>query len=409
MTVVEKIAGDLSYLAFPSPMSAVADGDHVLGMSDVSAPFFLPSRSTERGADVSAALREMAAGRPVLVVGDDGRGGEADLVVAAESITTETMAFLVRHGSGFVHVALALDDCDRLDLPPELPASRDRSGGTRRVAVDVIDGVTTGISARDRARTARALADADTLPDAFSRPGHVVVQAARPGGVLERAGHTEAAVDLARLAGLRPAGVLCGLVSERRPTEMAYGDELLEFAAARGIPVLGVSDLADHRRRSEPRVERLATTRLPTDAGPLRVVAYRAVRGDAEHLALVPGQPIDPTFPGALPWMSAGPVHVHVECVLGDALGSRRCGCAASLQSALDRVARDGCGVVVYLRRTGGALTTCRASVETVSRRRTSGLELLDEESRAVADDILRDLGACWTGRSAPGDAHEVA
>lgn len=403
MTVIEEISVGGPSLRFLDPMPV----EDVPETPDVPAPFALPIRSVERGAAVREAIAEMAAGRPVLILGAD-RDGEGDLVVAAENITTEMMASLVRHGSGFVRVALTLDDCERLDLPPELHSAADCSEGSRRVAVDAADGVTTGISARDRARTARALADARAGADDFRRPGHVVAVAARPGGVLEREGPAEAAVDLARLAGLRPAGVLCGLVSERHPMEMARGDELMEFAAARGIPVIGVADLAGHRRRTEPRVERMASTQIPTDAGPLRAVAYRAVHSHAEHLALVPGLPADPTFPGALPWMSAGPVHVHVECVVGDALGSRRCGCAAALEDALDRVARDGRGVVVYLRQVGGSLMTCSASGD-ASRGSTSGLERLDEESRAVANDILRDLGACSTGRPVRGHAHEVA
>lgn len=397
MTVIEKISTDRAL--FDVRESA----------TDVSAPFLLPSVDPERGAAVSAALTETAAGRPVLVVDDRGDGGEAHLVVAAQSVTTEWMAFLVRHGSGFVRVALESADCDRLDLPPEVPAARDRSSGSRRVAVDAAHGTTTGISAADRARTARQLADAGAVADDFRRPGHVVTVAAGPSGLLEREGYPEAAVDLARMAGLRPAGVFCELVSERRPSEMAGGDELAKFAAATGIPLLRVADLAEHRRRTEPRVERMATTRLPTDAGPLRAVAYRAVRGGAEHLALLPGHPADPSFPGALPWVVAGPVHVHVECVVGDALGSHRCGCAAALEDALERVAREGRGVVVYLRATGASLMTCPRSGGASGRRGPSGPEQVDGELRAVAEDILRDLGACWTSRVVRCGVDEVA
>jgi 3,4-dihydroxy 2-butanone 4-phosphate synthase/GTP cyclohydrolase II len=333
---------------------------------------------------VEHAIAEIAAGRAVVVVDDEDRENEGDLIFAADHASPELMAFMVRHSSGFVCVALPVDECERLALPPMHHTNSDGFGTAYRVTVDAVAGVSTGISARDRAHTARLLADPASRPTDLSRPGHVVPLAARPGGVLERGGHTEAAVDLTRLAGLRPAGVLCEIVSTRSPGAMARRDELVEFAATHRLAMISIAALAAHRRRTEEQVQRVTATRLPTGVGQVRAIGYRATVDGTEHVALVTGE-ID----GA----DDVPVHLHVECLLGDAFGSRRCGCARRLDAALREITARGSGVVVYLR--PGGSSTLRALQE-----RDAGLVGLDRgevcrpaDERGLAHHILRDLG----------------
>jgi 3,4-dihydroxy 2-butanone 4-phosphate synthase/GTP cyclohydrolase II len=333
---------------------------------------------------IDRAIDEIAAGRAVVVVDDEDRENEGDLIFAAELATPALMAFMVRHSSGFVCVALPEPECERLGLPPMHHTSSDQYGTAYRVTVDAVAGISTGISARDRAHTARLLADAAAGPADLSRPGHVVPLAARPGGVLERGGHTEAAIDLTRLAGRRPTGVLCEIVSTRTPGTMARRDELVEFAATHGLAMISITDLAAYRRRTEPQVERVVTTRLPTSAGPFRTVGYRATADGSEHIALVAGN-VD----GA----DDVPVHLHVECLLGDVFGSRRCGCAHRLDVAMREITRGGSGVIVYLR--PGVHTALRELQD-----HDAGLVGLGRgevcspaDARGLSAHVLRDLG----------------
>lgn len=335
---------------------------------------------------IGKALADIAAGRPVVVLDDEDRENEGDLVVAAERVDTATMSFLVRHTSGFVCVALPGDECARLALPPLHHSNSDAFGTAYRVTVDAMEGISTGISARDRARTARLLAGASTRPADFSRPGHVVPLAARPGGVLERAGHTEAAVDLTRLAGLRPAGVLSEIVSVREPGRMARRDELVDFAAEHDLLIISVAELAEYRRATEVSVERVTSADLPTQGGGGRTVGYRAARTGAEHLALVTGEVADGRDV---------PVHVHVECLLGDVFGSLRCRCSDHLDTAVREIAAAGRGVVVYLR--PGTHSPVRALQEQDSQvGRLDGRAAcvpFTAEDAAVTTTILADLG----------------
>jgi 3,4-dihydroxy 2-butanone 4-phosphate synthase/GTP cyclohydrolase II len=289
------------------------------------------------------AAEDLRAGRPVLVVDDQGREDEGDLVVAAELVTARTMAFVVAHTSGFVCVALSGEACDRLHLPPMTAASTEPRDTAYRVTVDARDGVGTGISASDRARTARLLADPATAPAELTRPGHVVPLRARDGGVLARPGHTEAAVDLARFAGLRPAAVLCEVVSPSDPTRMAGRAELAGFAATHGLTTVHVADLVAHGRQ-QVGVERTATAPLPTPYGVFRAAAYRDHAG-TEHLALVMGE-----IGGRPDSSDRVLVRVHSECLTGEALGSPRCDCGPQLRAALQRIADEGRGVLVYMR-----------------------------------------------------------
>lgn len=291
---------------------------------------------------VERAVAAIRSGHLVVVVDDADREYEGDLIFAAELATTETLAFVIRHTSGFVCVALPEETCNRLDLPMMCRESSDKFGTAYRVTVD-LDGQGTGISATDRAATIAALASRSAMPSDFTRPGHVIPLAAREGGVLARMGHTEAAVDLARLAGLYPAGGLCQIVSTDSPTEMARGPELERFAAEYNIEIISIADLVDYRRATEEQVRRHATAALPTAHGEFVAFGYRGVHDDAEHLALVVGD-----VQGA-----DVPVYVHTECLTGDALGSRACDCGGALERSLDVVADEGCGVVVYMRPPG--------------------------------------------------------
>ncbi len=304
-----------------------------------------------RLAGVPEALQALRRGLPVLVVDDEHRENEGDVVLAAENASPQWVAWTVRHTSGLLCAPMPADVAERLRLPAMVRDNQDPRGTAYTVSVDARTGVTTGISAADRARTVRLLADPATTPDDLVRPGHVLPLRARPGGVLERAGHTEAAVDLCRLAGLAPVGLIAELVHDDG-TMMRLPD-VLALGAEHGLPTISIADLALWRLvhdgsdappapDAEPapaRVQRVATTSLPTHHGPFTAHGFRDLLTGAEHLALVSG---DPSAPGAV-------VRLHSECLTGDVLGSLRCDCGAQLDAALDQVAEHG-GVVLYLR-----------------------------------------------------------
>ncbi|MFB6395334.1 bifunctional 3,4-dihydroxy-2-butanone-4-phosphate synthase/GTP cyclohydrolase II [Polymorphospora lycopeni] len=288
---------------------------------------------------IEQAVADIAAGRPVVVVDDEDRENEGDLIFAAELATPELLAFMVRHTSGYICAPLTEADADRLELPPMYHTNQDRRGTAYTVTVDAREGVSTGISAADRAHTIRLLADAATSPADLARPGHVVPLRAKAGGVLRRPGHTEAAVDLAVLAGLRPAAVLCELVND--DGTMQRLPDLARFSAEHGLTLITIADLIAYRRRTEKQVERVADARIPTAHGVFRAVGYRAEYDTNEHIALVAGD------------LGDGEdvlVRVHSECLTGDVFGSLRCDCGPQLDAALARVAQEGRGVVLYVR-----------------------------------------------------------
>ncbi|MDQ5855964.1 MAG: bifunctional 3,4-dihydroxy-2-butanone-4-phosphate synthase/GTP cyclohydrolase II [Actinomycetota bacterium] len=292
-------------------------------------------------AGIDRAIAEVAAGRPVIVVDDQERENEGDLILAAARATPELLAFMVRYTSGYICVALTGDDCDRLELPPMYHTNQDKRGTAYTVTVDAREGVTTGISAADRARTIRLLADPDAKSVDFVRPGHVVPLRAKEGGVLRRPGHTEAAVDLARLAGLPPAGVLGEIVSAKDDGDMARRDELEVFAAEHRLALITIADMIAYRRRFEKQIERVAEARIPTRHGDFRAVGFDSLLDGLEHIALVRGEIGD----GADVL-----VRMHSECLTGDIFGSLRCDCGTQLDAALAAVAAEGRGVVVYIR-----------------------------------------------------------
>jgi 3,4-dihydroxy 2-butanone 4-phosphate synthase / GTP cyclohydrolase II len=288
---------------------------------------------------IERAVRDIAAGKPVIVVDDEDRENEGDIIFAAQFASPDLVAFTVRYGSGFICAPMPADEADRLELPPMHHTSQDPHGTAYTVTVDARVGVTTGISAADRAHTMRTLAGPDTAPTDLTRPGHVVPLRARAGGVLRRPGHTEAAVDLTRLAGLRPFGVLCELVNDdgtmmRRP-------DLANFAGSHGLTLISIADLITYRRQTDNRVERVAEARIPTAYGVFTAIGYRSAHDGAENVALVYGDVGDGE--GVL-------VRVHSECLTGDVFGSLRCDCGPQLHAALAQVAAEGRGVVLYVR-----------------------------------------------------------
>jgi 3,4-dihydroxy 2-butanone 4-phosphate synthase/GTP cyclohydrolase II len=265
---------------------------------------------------------------------------EGDLVVAASHATPETMAFFVRHTSGLICAPVTNQRADELDLPLMVARNTESQRTAFTVTVDYRHGTTTGISAEDRSVTARALVDPEAQATDFNRPGHLHVLRARDGGVLKRAGHTEAAVDLARLAGLPPAGVLCEVVSADG-LSMARRPELEAFAAEHGLLLVTIADLVRHRRKTEQLVTKIARAHIPTEEGEFECIAYRSELDGETHIALVMGEPA-----GRRDVL----VRVHSECLTGDAFGSRRCDCGAQLHEAMRMIAEEGHGVIVYLR-----------------------------------------------------------
>jgi 3,4-dihydroxy 2-butanone 4-phosphate synthase/GTP cyclohydrolase II len=289
---------------------------------------------------IEDAIAAISRGDMVVVVDDEDRENEGDLIMAAEAATPERIAFFLAHTSGVICVPLLPERADELDLPLMVTANTEAQRTAFTVSVDHRHGTTTGISAADRATTIAALIDPATRPTDLNRPGHIFPLRYRPGGVLKRAGHTEATVDLARAAGKAPAGVLCEIVTEDK-SEMARLPDLERFAKTYGLPLISIADLIRYRRRTEKLVRRVSVARIPTDAGEYQAVVYESVLDGEQHLALVLGE-VD----GRQDVL----VRVHSECLTGDVFGSLRCDCGPQLHKALGLIEGEGSGVVIYLR-----------------------------------------------------------
>lgn len=340
---------------------------------------------------VEQAIADIAAGKAVIVVDDEDRENEGDIIFAASRATPELMAWTIRHSSGVICAPMPAEMLDRLEIPLMTPHNKDRLRTAYTISVDARDGVSTGISAADRAHTVRVLADSATEPWEITRPGHVFPLRYREGGVLVRRGHTEAAVDLATLAGLTPVGVLVEVVND--DGTMKRAPELRDFADEHGLAMISIEQLVKHRRRHENLVERVAETRLPTRHGDFTAYGYRITVDGSEHLALVHGD-----ISGDEPVLT----RVHSECLTGDVFGSHRCDCGPQLDEALERIVTEGRGVVVYLRghegRGIGLVAKLQAyqlqdgGRDTVDANLDLGLPA-DARHYGAATQVLRDLG----------------
>ncbi|MHB8992219.1 MAG: bifunctional 3,4-dihydroxy-2-butanone-4-phosphate synthase/GTP cyclohydrolase II [Chloroflexota bacterium] len=341
-------------------------------------------------AAVAEAIEDIRNGKFVIVVDDEDRENEGDLVIAAELVTPEAINFMARYGRGLICMPIIGKRLDELQIPMMVEHNTSGFGTAFTVSVEAKKGVTTGISAQDRAATVRAILDPATKPEDLSRPGHMFPLRAAEGGVLKRTGQTEASVDLARLAGLYPAGVICEIMSE--DGTMARRPELERFSQEHGIKIISVAQMIDYRRHREKLVRRVAEAQLPTRYGDFVIYAYTSVVDREEHVALVMGDLRD----GPPPL-----VRVHSECLTGDVLGSIRCDCGDQLRLSMEKIGQEGRGVVLYMRQEGrgiGLHNKVKAyhlqdnGLDTVEANRQLGFPP-DKRDYGIGAQILVDLG----------------